>query len=112
MRRPALQRQSTRRNGIAGALRTVLAPVMSVVGLTLLPAQPAAAQEQEQERTGVLTLAEALERADAGAYANRMSAGEAAAQAGEGLGALRGILPSVRLESISSRVILRSRLRS
>jgi outer membrane protein TolC len=46
-----------------------------------------------------LTLAAALERADGGAYSNRMRAGEAAAQAGEGLKALRGILPTVRLES-------------
>jgi outer membrane protein TolC len=46
-----------------------------------------------------LTLGDALERADRGAYSNRISAGEAAAQAGEGLGALRGILPTVRLES-------------
>jgi len=76
-----------RRNGRGGT------GVVVALALGVLSALPAAAQE------GVLTLAEALERADAGAYANRIGAGEVAAQAGEGLQVLRGILPTVRLES-------------
>jgi outer membrane protein len=67
--------------------------LMFSAGLTLLTAVPVAGQQ------GPLTLGEALQRADEGAYANRIAAGEAAAQAGEGLGALQGILPTVRLES-------------
>lgn len=46
-----------------------------------------------------LTLGDALERADAGAYANRIAAGEARAQVGEGNRALQGILPTLRVES-------------
>ncbi|HEX6135506.1 MAG TPA: TolC family protein [Longimicrobiales bacterium] len=53
---------------------------------------PAAGQQ------GPLTLGDALARADRGAYANRMAEGERRTQAGEGLRALQGILPTVRLE--------------
>lgn len=46
-----------------------------------------------------MSLADALRRADEGAYANRMAAGAASVQAGEGLRALQGILPTLRLEA-------------
>ncbi len=51
---------------------------------------PAGAQE--------LTLGEALQRADAAAYANRIADGQARVAAGQADLALRGILPAVRLE--------------
>lgn len=46
-----------------------------------------------------LTLAEALRRAGQSAWANRIAAAEARSAAGTALGPLRGILPTVRLES-------------
>lgn len=46
-----------------------------------------------------LTLAQALERAERSAYANRIAAGQSAAQAGQALAPYRGILPSLRVES-------------
>ncbi|NLG62623.1 MAG: TolC family protein, partial [Candidatus Cloacimonetes bacterium] len=46
-----------------------------------------------------LSLGDALERAERGAYANRIAAGEVRAQAGEGKRALQGMLPTVRVES-------------
>lgn len=46
-----------------------------------------------------LTLGEALARAESGAYANRIAAGAADAQAATALGAYRGILPSLRVEA-------------
>jgi len=46
-----------------------------------------------------LTLAEALQRAETGAYANRAAAGETATRGGLALQPYRGILPSVRVES-------------
>ena len=55
-----------------------------------LAAAPAAAQQ--------LSLAEALRRADAGAYANRAADGQRAERAGQRLAALRGILPTLRTE--------------
>ncbi|HXV90151.1 MAG TPA: TolC family protein [Gemmatimonadales bacterium] len=55
-----------------------------------LAAAPAAAQQ--------LTLAEALRRADGGAYANRIAAGQHADRAGQRQTALRGILPTLRAE--------------
>ncbi len=67
--------------------------IAGVVATALLIAGPASAQER------TLTLAEAMQRADEGAYANRMAAGEARAQAGEGMRALQGILPTLRAES-------------
>ncbi|HET9039896.1 MAG TPA: TolC family protein [Gemmatimonadales bacterium] len=45
-----------------------------------------------------LTLGDALRRADSGGYANRVAAAESRAQEGRAAGALRGILPSVRVE--------------
>lgn len=59
--------------------------------LGLLLARPLAAQ--------TLTLGEALRRADRGAYANRMAAGQAREQAARADAALRGILPTARLEA-------------
>ncbi|HEY0970118.1 MAG TPA: TolC family protein [Gemmatimonadales bacterium] len=45
-----------------------------------------------------LTLREALTRADGAAFPNRIAAGTAAAQRGQATAALRGILPTLRLE--------------
>lgn len=45
-----------------------------------------------------LTLREALTHADGAAYQNRIAEGMVTAQRGQAVGALRGILPSVRLE--------------
>lgn len=45
-----------------------------------------------------LTLREALARADSGAYANRIAGGQRQAAEGEASKALRGILPTARLE--------------
>lgn len=61
--------------------------------LVLLGAAPGAARAQ------VLTLTDALARAEGGAYANRIAAGQAEAQAAQATGALRGMLPTLRLES-------------
>jgi outer membrane protein TolC len=91
--------RSHRRIGARAAFASAI--TIGATGWTLLSAPPVAGQQQGQPSVGrqePLTLAEALRRADGGAYANRMGAGEAAAQAGAGLGALRGILPTVRLE--------------
>ena len=60
------------------------------VALFGLAAAPAAAQQ--------LSLAEALRRADAGAYANRIAAGQHTDRAGQRQMALRGILPTLRAE--------------
>ena len=60
------------------------------VPVLCLIAGPAAAQQ--------LTLAEALRRADAGAYANRIAAGQHTDRAGQRQMALRGILPTLRAE--------------
>lgn len=46
-----------------------------------------------------LTLAEALARADRQGYANRIAGALVQIREGEGLGALRGILPSIRIEA-------------
>lgn len=45
-----------------------------------------------------LTLRDALERAGGAAYPNRIAAGTAAAERGQATAALRGILPSLRIE--------------
>jgi len=45
-----------------------------------------------------LTLRQALERADSGAYANRAAAGESKARSGAALAPLEGILPTARFE--------------
>ena len=46
-----------------------------------------------------VTLGEALRRADAAGYGNRIAAGQAAAQAGLADAALRGVLPTIRFET-------------
>lgn len=45
-----------------------------------------------------LTLEEALRRADGGAYANRIARAEASASAAQQVAALKGVLPTLRLE--------------
>jgi len=61
--------------------------------LTALATAPAVVQAQ------ALTLRDALGRADEAAFANRIAAGQTAAQAGQALAPYRGILPSIRIES-------------
>jgi hypothetical protein len=60
--------------------------------LPALVAGPLAAQAP-------LTLGQALQRAERSAYANRIAAGQSAAQAGQALAPYRGILPTLRVES-------------
>lgn len=60
--------------------------------LCLAAARPAAGQGP------VLTLPDALARADGGSYANRIAAGERQAAEGTSDGAFRGILPTARVE--------------
>lgn len=45
-----------------------------------------------------LTLTEALQRAEQGAYANRIAAGRTQTQSGQAMAPLQGILPTVRVE--------------
>jgi len=59
--------------------------------LGLLAARPLAAQD--------LTLADAFHRADRGAYANRIATGQSRETAARADAALRGILPTARLEA-------------
>ncbi len=63
-----------------------------LVALALVLALPLRAQAP-------LTLAEAFRRADSAAYANRMAAGGARAQASQATAALQGILPTLRAEA-------------
>lgn len=64
---------------------------LSTIFLTLfLYAAPAQAQ---------LRLADALRRADSAAVPNRVAEGQRAERAGQAVGALRGLLPTVRVES-------------
>lgn len=46
-----------------------------------------------------LTLGDAIHQADRAAYGNRIAAGEVAAQAGQSLAPLKGVLPSLRFEA-------------
>ena len=69
------------------ALAVALAVLAALTGLV-----PRAAGAQ-------ITLADALKQADHSAYANRVAAGTAAAQAARTIAPLQGILPSVRLEA-------------
>lgn len=62
---------------------------LALLGLALGP-RPLAAQ--------ALTLHDALARAEQGAYANRIADGQRRAAEGQAAGALRGILPTARLE--------------
>ena len=82
-----MRRRERRARGAGLAAATLVAASL------LLAAGKLPAQERP------LTLADALRRADAGAYANRIAAGEARVQAGEGMRALQGILPAVRFEA-------------
>lgn len=63
---------------------------LGIAVLVALPVRRAPAQ---------LTLSAALREADAGAYANRIAGATAAAQRAEALVPLRGVLPSVRVET-------------
>ncbi|MHB1224907.1 MAG: TolC family protein, partial [Gemmatimonadaceae bacterium] len=66
--------------------RWVVLPILlASASASVLPAQ-------------ALTLREALARADGDGYQNRIAEGTASAQRGQVTGALRGILPSLRLE--------------
>jgi outer membrane protein TolC len=71
-------------------IRLRTAAAATLVATAALTAPPLAAQR--------LTLREALARADDHAFPNRIAEGAAAAQRGTATGALRGILPSLRLE--------------
>ena len=75
-------------------MRPAFHPSLSLRLLLLLAGlgRPVAAQAP-------LTLEQALARAEQSAYANRIAAGSAGAQAGQAMAPFRGILPSVRLES-------------
>jgi len=72
-------------------MRPALQPSLGLLLLAGL-AGPAAAQSP-------LRLEQALARAEQSGYANRIAAGSAGAQSGQAMAPLRGILPSVRLES-------------
>ncbi|HEX5634561.1 MAG TPA: TolC family protein, partial [Gemmatimonadales bacterium] len=65
---------------------------LALLALAAVAAGPADARAQ------ALTLRDALDRAESGAYANRIAAGERRAAEGRADGALRGILPTARLE--------------
>jgi len=62
-----------------------------LTAVLLVTATPASGQ--------LLTLGDALARADAGAYGNRIAEGQATVARSQGTAALRGILPTVRLET-------------
>jgi outer membrane protein TolC len=64
-----------------------------LVALLLLPLAAAGARAQ------TLTLADALRRADRGAYPNRVAAGRSTEAGGRATGALRGVLPTLRAEN-------------
>lgn len=70
----------------------LLPTFVMTLGMAQLAAGSAGAQAP-------LRLADALARADQAGYANRIAAGATTAQAGQAMAPLRGILPSVRLES-------------
>lgn len=79
--------------------------VASAIALAA-PGSQAAAQTRTPQAPNVsapitptLTLGDALDRADRHAYANRAMRANAQAKHGEAMAPLRGILPSVRLES-------------
>jgi outer membrane protein TolC len=66
--------------------------LLAGLALALALARAAAAQAP-------LTLEQALARAERDGYANRVAAAQAAAESARPLGALRGVLPSVRVEA-------------
>ncbi|HEY0674343.1 MAG TPA: TolC family protein [Longimicrobiales bacterium] len=71
-------------------MRMIIAAL--VAAAVILPAGPLQAQQP-------LSLRDALQRAQGGAYANRISTAQARATATGELAAMRGILPTVRLEA-------------
>jgi outer membrane protein TolC len=82
------------RRNMNGTLRATSAlAVLLAVGVSTVRAQSV-----PEVKAAPLTLHAALERAEANAYANRIAAGTAAAQTAQAAGALKGILPSVRVE--------------
>src|SRR5690606_26848514 len=72
--------------------RHIFAITTLIPAFTLATAPPVSAQ-------GVLTLTEALERADRQAYGNRAAVAAADAQSAEALRPLQGILPTLRAEA-------------
>src|SRR5690606_11951728 len=66
-------------------MRTLLPILLLALPLTALPAQ--------------LTLREALQLADSGAYANRIAGADARAQHAQAIAPLQGILPNLRVEA-------------
>ena len=72
-------------------MRDVITRLLCLLPVLGLLAEPAGAQAP-------LSLQEALERAGRSGYANRIAAGQHAAQAGAALAPFRGILPTVRVE--------------
>ena len=75
------------RKAMKPGLSWLLASTAMLIGAGAAGAQPP------------LTLADALRRADEAAYANRIGDAQARAQSAQSLGALRGILPTARLEA-------------
>ncbi len=73
-------------------MRAVVLRLFCLLPVLGLPVAPATGQAP-------LSLREALERAGRSAYANRIAAGQRAAQAGAALAPYRGILPTLRVES-------------
>lgn len=69
----------------------------AILVLAVAPAVAAGAHAQAEPPR--LTLAEALRRADSAGFANRIAAGQVEAQQAQGTAALRGILPTVRLDA-------------
>lgn len=84
---PPRRSRSSRDNGHTRMKRSLHATVLAAL---LAAAAPAAAQR--------VTLGEALAVADRSAFANRIAAGGSTAQSAGRIAALRGILPSVRVE--------------
>src|SRR5690606_12157367 len=70
------------------------APSITLAALLALSGGAAGAASAQE-----LTLPEALRRAQTGAYGNRMSDARARTQAGEGLKAMQGIRPALRVEA-------------
>ena len=73
-------------------------PLSILLGTAIAVSGPTRSLSAQSPTAPVLTLRDALERAEAGAYSNRIADGMADAQRGQVSGALRGILPSVRME--------------
>jgi outer membrane protein len=76
--------------GTPATLALLLRRMWPVVGVVVQVARPLAAQ--------TLSVSEALARADKAAYANRIAEAQARTREGEAAGALRGLLPGIRVE--------------